>query len=358
MMNVFIVVDLKVVKSYQIYCDLFRVDFDLIWSCVSQVWCCYDNAKPEMFASLDSHWGLSWGVHVTVPKGKHGKTNEKLTICISCWQFERSLQESPDPDPIDPDHPWPSVTIPNHPFTNHLWHIQDAVVKQGLCIMSRASLKFPFCSAFVPWLHGHCLITEFWKAVILICNTFLQYAWFCNWDASNGFFETLARLIAISYWWLDMWRVSNSSLPWWSLQFGRQANQTNNVELNEASGNAQRWEKSGSKSRVFSVLLLYLYVITAVTDCHLSLAKARGSRFFFYKTLELTKTDPNPSGFQIPGKDFRDNFPSQLRVSFSFLCDRCTQRPLDVGGEPGSEAKFIVTSLCISNFWKISWRIR
>ena len=70
-------------------------------------------------------------------------------------------------------------------------------MKQGLCIMSRASLKFPFCSAFVPWLHGHCLITEFWKAVILICNTFLQYAWFCNWDASNGFFETLARLIPI-----------------------------------------------------------------------------------------------------------------------------------------------------------------
>eukprot|EP00434_Breviolum_minutum_P003639 symbB.v1.2.003203.t1/scaffold166.1/size289592/5 len=27
-------------------------------------------------------------------------------------------------------------------------HIEDAVVKQGLCIMSRASLKFPFCSAF------------------------------------------------------------------------------------------------------------------------------------------------------------------------------------------------------------------
>ena len=197
MMNVFIVVDLKVVKSYEIFCDLFRVDFDLIWSCVSQVWCCYDNAKPEMFASLDSHWGLSWGVHVTVPKGKHGKTDEKLTICISCWQFERSLQESPDPDPIDPDHPWPSVTIPNHPFTNHLWHLQDAVVKQGLCIMSRARLKFPLCSAFVPWLHVHCLITEFWKAVILICNTFLQYAWFCNWDAPNGFFETLARLIPI-----------------------------------------------------------------------------------------------------------------------------------------------------------------
>ena len=70
-----------------------------------------------------------------------------------------------------------------------------------------------------------------------------------------------------------------------------------------------------------------------VTDCDLSLAKARGSRGVFYKTLEVAKTDPNPSGFRIPGKDLiPDNFPSQLRVPFSFLCDRCTQRPLDVGG--------------------------
>ena len=153
-----------------------------------------------------------------------------------------------------------------------------------------------------------------------------------------------------------MWRVSNFSLPWWPLQFGRQANQTNNVEPQEASGNARSWEKSGSKSRVFSVLLLYLSLLRLLTvTCHLQRPGAAG---FFYQTLELTKTDPNPSGFQIPGKDFRDNFPSQSRVSFSFLCDRCTQRPLDVGGEPGSEAKFIVTSLCISNFWKISWRIR
>ena len=46
-------------------------------------------------------------------------------------------------------------------------------MKQGLRIMSRASLKFPFCSAFVPWLHGRVFDgkTEFWKAVILIFNT-------------------------------------------------------------------------------------------------------------------------------------------------------------------------------------------
>ena len=101
----------------------------------------------------------------------------------------------------------------------------------------------------------------------------------------------------------DTGRVSYFSLPWWSLQFARQANQINNVQPKEASGNAGSWEKTGNKSCVFSVLLLY---VTAVTDCHLWPGAAS---FFFYQTLELTKTDPNLSGFQIPGKDFRDNFP-------------------------------------------------
>jgi len=80
-----------------------------------------------------------------------------------------------------------------------------------------------------------------------------------------------------------------------------------------------------SSQRFYSMFLRLLTVV-----CH--------SWFFFYQTLEVTKTDPNPAGFQIPGKDFPDNFPSQLRV-LSFLCDRCTQRPLYVGGEPGSEAR-------------------
>ena len=89
-------------------------------------------------------------------------------------------------------------------------------------------------------------------------------------------------------------------------------------------------EKS-AEIKVVSSQCCYSMLLTVT--CHLSLAKARGSRGGFYKTLELTKTDPNPSGFQIPGKDLiPDNFPSQLRVPFNFLCDRCTQRPLDVGG--------------------------
>ena len=76
-------------------------------------------------------------------------------------------------------------------------------MKQGMCIMSSASLKFPCCSVFVPRLHD-CLmvylVAEFSKAVILICNTCFSMcmAWFCIWDASSSFFETLdARLIVI-----------------------------------------------------------------------------------------------------------------------------------------------------------------
>ena len=72
----------------------------------------------------------------------------------------------------------------------------------------------------------------------------------------------------------DTGRVSDFSLPWWSLQFARQANQINNVEPKEASGNAVSWEKTGNKSCVFSVLLLY---VTEVTDCHLW----PGAAFFF-----------------------------------------------------------------------------
>ena len=153
----------------------------------------------------------------------------------------------------------------------------------------------------------------------------------------------------------DTGRVSDFSLPWWSLQFARQANQINNVEPKEASGNAVSWEKTGNKSCVFSVLLLY---VTEVTDCHLW----PGAAFFFLPDFGTHQDRPKP--IRIP--DSRKGFPwqlsSQLRVPFSFLCSRCTQRPLDVGGwEPGPEARdwFIVTSLCISvSFRKISKRIR
>eukprot|EP00434_Breviolum_minutum_P037913 symbB.v1.2.033618.t1/scaffold4203.1/size69029/5 len=39
-------------------------------------------------------------------------------------------------------------------------HIEDAVVKQGLCVMSSASLKFPFCSACAIQSDQHCGATR------------------------------------------------------------------------------------------------------------------------------------------------------------------------------------------------------
>ena len=145
----------------------------------------------------------------------------------------------------------------------------------------------------------------------------------------------------------------------WSLQFGgRQANQTSIVEPQEASGNARSWEKSGNKSRVFSVFLLD---VTAIIDRRLSLAKARGSRFFFLPDFGSHQNRPKPS--RIP--DSREGFPWQLSLTvessqFSVrqVHPKTSLRWWRARFRSKRLIHVIVTSLCISNFWKMSWRIR
>ena len=323
-------------------CDLFTVDFNLIWSCVSQVWCCYDNAKSKMFASLDSHWGLSWDVHGAVPEGKTWENLPFASICTSCWQFEHSLRESPEigrnaRNPIDPDHPWPSRT------PSLIIPISRMQLWSRVCVSCPACPVQVWSFRFVQPVSLGCMTTVWW------------YSWWSlNFGKLWSWFATLFLHLGRVQWFLwDTWCQIDSywyvkSLQLFFTMIGPQA-----IPSDQHCG-ATRGVRECTKLREVSSQCFYCDYWLSFVTC-----KGPGQQFFFYQTLEVTKTDPNPAGFQIPGKDFPDNFPSQLRV-LSFLCDRWTQRPLDVGGEPGSEARdwFIVTSLCMSNFWKMSWRIR
>ena len=174
----------------------------LCWSYLSQVWCCYDNAKSEMFASLDSHWGLSWGVHGAVPKrenmGTHGETYH-LHFMLTVWRFTSRIPWN-WPQRQKPDHPWASRTPSLIILTSPGCSCEAGYVYYVQCKFE-VSVLFSYCPS-AAWLFDGIFdgLAEFSKTVILICNTFssMCMAWFGIWDASSSFFETLdARLIVL-----------------------------------------------------------------------------------------------------------------------------------------------------------------
>ena len=303
----------------------------LLWQCEVEDVC---KLGFTLRTFLGCAWGGSW-------KGKHEKTYHLHPFALHVdslnIHFAHPLKINRNAkNPIDPDHPWPSRTpsliIPDI-SRMQLWSrvcVSCPVQVWSFRFVQPVSLS---CMTTVWWYSWWSL--NFGKLWSWFATLFFQYAWFCIWDASNGFFETLdARL--------------SFQLFFTMIGHNLAGNPIRPLRSHKRRPGMHEVERS-----VFSVFLLRLLTVI----CHLQ--RPGAAVFFFYQTLEVTKTDPNAAGFQIPGKDFPDNFPSQLRV-LSFLCDRCTQRPLDVGGEPGSEARdwFIATSLCISNFWKMSWSLR
>ena len=101
-------------------------------------------------------------------------------------------------NPIDPDHPWPSQTIP-------ALIIPDISRMQ---LWSRVCVSCPvqvWSFYFVQPVSLGCMTTVWWyswwslnfgKLWSWFATLFFQYAWFCVWDPSNSFFETLdARLM-------------------------------------------------------------------------------------------------------------------------------------------------------------------
>jgi len=209
-----------------------------------------------------------------------GKTWENLpfaSICTSCWQFEHSLRESHEigrnaRNPIDPDHPWPSRTP------------SLIIPISRMQLWSRVCVSCPACPVQV-WSF------RFVQPVSLGCMTTVW--WYSRWSLNFGklwsWFATLFLHLGRVQWFLwDTWcQIEFPTLLYhdWS-QFDRQSNQTI-VEPQEASGN-ESCEKC-----LFSVF-------TAIIDCHLSLAKARGSSFFstrLWKSPKQTQTQQD-SRFQ------------------------------------------------------------
>ena len=273
-------------------CDLFTVDFNLIWSCVSQVWCCYDNAKSKMFASLDSHWGLSWDVHGAVPEGKTWENLPFASICTSCWQFEHSLRESPEigrnaRNPIDPDHPWPSRT------PSLIIPISRMQLWSRVCVSCPACPVQVWSFRFVQPVSLGCMTTVWW------------YSWWSlNFGKLWSWFATLFLHLGRVQWFLwDTWCQIDSY--WyvkkdWCLHDWSPGN-----PIRPALWSHKRRPGMHEVARsVFSVFLLRLLTVI----CHL---QRPGAAFFFLPDLGSHQNRPKPS--RIP--DSRKGFPWQLSLT-------------------------------------------
>ena len=306
----------------------------------------------QAWIHIEDFLGLCMGRFLENMGNGNGKTCH-LHFMLTVWTFTSRIPWN-WPETRKPSRPWPSVTIRNHPFTNHPWHLQDVVVKQGMCIMSRASLKFPFCSAFVPGLRGR-IFDGHW--ILESCDLdlqhfFFQHAWFCIWDASNGFFEVVLMVC-------DMWRVSNVSLyhddgP--NNLAGKPTRQT--LWSQKRHPGMHKVERSPEIKVVFAQCCYSMLLRLLTVTCHLQRPGPAGGG----STFDFGTHQNRPKPIRIP--DSRKGFQWQLSLTLeSSLQFSVRQVHPKTSRRWWLRARFRSTrlfhcSLCISYFRKISKRTR